>query len=265
MKESPGEVSIGKLCVLASSSAGNSVFISNGATRILIDAGLSRRELRLRLESIGEDLAQLDAILITHEHSDHVSGLPVLVKQCRAPVYLSLNTAPTIEWGGAQAEVRCFQAGSAFTVGGFEITSFTTPHDAVDPVGFTLESGGVKVGIATDLGYLPDSVKWHLRECRFLLLESNHDVKMLKVGPYPWAVKQRVLSRRGHLSNDHAADYIGAELPGEVETLVLGHLSENNNHPAIVEVTARQALDRRGRQPRLVVAEPRHRSEVFEW
>lgn len=230
---------------------------------------MSRKEAFARLEGIGEDPTRLDAILITHEHCDHVSGLPALARPRkdgkRAPaVYLTHLTAPTIDWGnGVRPELRCFQAGSAFQVGDLEIRSFTVPHDAIDPVGFTVTARGVKIGVCTDLGYIPDSVKWHLRDTRFLILESNHDIEMLKVGPYPWSVKQRVLSRKGHLSNDLVCDYIKGDLPPTVETLVLGHLSENNNHPAIVELSAKQALFCRGADPRLVIADPRRASEAF--
>jgi phosphoribosyl 1,2-cyclic phosphodiesterase len=240
------------------------LFVAGGRTRILIDAGLSRKETLARLAAIGEDGSRLDAILITHEHADHVSGLPVLSRHTRAPVYLTHRTAPLIEWNGAPpAAVECFQAGARFEVGDITVQSFTIPHDAADPVGFALTVEGVRLGVVTDLGYLPENVKHHVAVSDWLLLESNHDVDMLKVGPYPWALKQRVLSRMGHLSNDAAGSYVAEEMPGGVHTLVLGHLSENNNLPALAELTARQALDARGHAARLVVAEPRKQTEVF--
>ena len=248
---------------MASSSAGNSIFISGARTRLLIDAGLSKKETFARLAAIEEDARKLDAILITHEHADHIAGLPALGRGVKAPVFLSHLTAPLIEWNGAMPEVRCFQAGAKFDVGDAVVQSFTIPHDALDPVGFTVTLEGVRVGIVTDLGYIPDSVKWHVAGCHFLLLESNHDIDMLKVGPYPWALKQRVLSRKGHLSNDAAGEYIRDEMPGHIHTLVLGHLSENNNLPALAELSARQALDERAHAARLVIAEPRKQSEVF--
>ena len=249
--------------MLASSSAGNSTFVQMGRTRVLIDAGLSRRDLFARLAAVGEDPAQIDGILVTHEHTDHVCGLPALARRLKKPVFLTHRTAPTIDWAGTVPGYETFQAGLQFEFGDMQVASFTIPHDAIDPVGFVLQGEGVRVGIATDLGYVPDSVKWILKGCHLLLLESNHDVDMLKVGPYPWAVKQRVLSRKGHLSNDLASGYIREELTQEVQTLVLGHLSENNNHPAIAEMTARQALERCGLNPRLVVLEPRKQSEIF--
>lgn len=132
-------------------------------------------------------------------------------------------------------------------------------------MGFTFRAQGVKLGIVTDLGYIPDSIKFHLRGCDLLLLESNHDLEMLKVGPYPWSVKQRVMSRKGHLSNEVTCDFIRRELDTSVSTLVLGHLSESNNHPEIVRLMANQALDGRALFTRLVIAEPRYTTETFTY
>jgi phosphoribosyl 1,2-cyclic phosphodiesterase len=264
------EAVIVKVCVLATSSAGNCTFVGTERSRILIDAGLSAKETCARLAAIGETPESLDAILITHEHSDHVSGLPVLIRWIRkkanrdVPVFLTRLTAPSIDWGDAPYEaVHAFQAGTGFAIGDLHVSSFTIPHDAIDPVGYTVTAHGVKIGLAMDLGYIPDSVKYHLGGSRLLVMESNHDLGMLKVGPYPWAVKQRVMGRRGHLSNEVVAEFIRDDLDGSVETLLLGHLSEHNNHPAIVEQLAAEALDQRLFRARLVVAEPRRQSEVF--
>ena len=151
-------------------------------------------------------------------------------------------------------------------VGDIEIDSFTIPHDAIDPVGFSFRSQGIKIGLVTDLGYIPDSIKFHLRGSQVLMLESNHDLDMLKVGPYPWAVKQRVMSRNGHLSNDVVGDFVGHESRFRYRsTLVLGHLSEHNNHPEIARMVAQQALDGRGLATRLVVASQRQPTEVFRF
>jgi phosphoribosyl 1,2-cyclic phosphodiesterase len=152
-------------------------------------------------------------------------------------------------------------------VGDIEIDSFTIPHDAIDPVGFCFRSQGIKVGFVTDLGYITNSIKFHLRGAHLLVLESNHDLEMLKVGPYPWSVKQRVMGRRGHLSNDVVCDFIRADLDSSINTLVLGHLSEHNNHPEIVWNQAARALDRASRAlfTRLVVVEPKQQSEIFSY
>ncbi len=258
--------------MLASGSAGNAAFLSTSGTKVLIDAGLSVKELTRRLAEIGERPEDLDAVLITHEHSDHISGLPRLVrarakKKKPIAVFVSRLTAPMIEWEGMDETPRVehFQAGSDWTVGDVKVQSFGIPHDAEDPVGFCLEAEGVKVGIATDLGYVPDSIKYHLRGVHFLLFESNHAIEMLKVGPYPWSVKQRVMSRKGHLSNDTTCDYIENDLDGGVQALILGHLSEQNNHPVIVRQGAECSLERRGIAPRLVIAEQRTPTEVFTY
>lgn len=254
-----------KICILASSSAGNSTFVATDRTRVLIDAGLSRREIAKRLSSIGEDIQALDAILVTHEHCDHTCGLATMAKtrSGQLPIYLTEGTAPFIDWGESTPVVERFQAGRCFPLGEFDITSFTIPHDAVDPVGYTLTAQGVKVGIATDLGYITDSLRVHLQGIDVLLLESNHDLEMLRVGPYPWSVKQRVMSRKGHLSNEVAADFIENDLDVRVSTLVLGHISEHNNHPELVRNMGLKALDGRSLFTRLVVAEPGVQSEVF--
>lgn len=251
--------------MLASGSSGNSTLISTGRTRLLVDAGLSRREICARLAAIGEQPEKIDAILISHEHSDHIAGLPVLAKHLRVPVYLSQLTAPSVCWNGYDPKLECFQAGSRITIGDIEIDTFTIPHDAIDPIGFCFHAEGVRIGLVTDLGYIPDSIKFHLRGADLLVLESNHDVEMLKVGPYPWPVKQRVMSRKGHLSNDVVCEFIRTELDTSVGTLVLGHLSEHNNHPAIVRLGAEQALAGRRLFTKLVIAEHRRPTEVFEY
>jgi phosphoribosyl 1,2-cyclic phosphodiesterase len=250
--------------VLASGSSGNSALVSTGSTRLLVDAGLSRRELINRLAAVGERFERIDAILISHEHSDHVSGLPVIAKTLDVPVYLTHLAAPAISWNGYQPKTEAFQAGMRLVIGDLEVDTFTIPHDAADPVGFCFRSQGLKIGLVTDLGYIPESIRYHLRGADLLVLESNHDLEMLKVGPYPWAVKQRVMSRNGHLSNDAVSDFIGSDLDGSVRTLVLGHLSEHNNHPEIARLSASQALTARGLETRLVIASRHEPTETFD-
>lgn len=228
-----------------------------------MDAGLSRKETFERLAAMGVDPESLNAILITHEHTDHVAGLPAIAKKLDIPVYLSRLTAPAIPWEDCVPKLELFQAGAGFPIGDIDVASFTIPHDAADPVGYSFRAAGIKVSIATDLGYLPESVKFHLRGSDLLLLESNHDVEMLKVGPYPWAVKQRVMGRMGHLSNDSAAAFVRDELDTRTSTLILGHLSEHNNHPALAEQASALALEGRRLFTRLVIAGARHGTETF--
>jgi phosphoribosyl 1,2-cyclic phosphodiesterase len=240
--------------VLASGSRGNCALVASSSTRILVDAGLSGRETCKRLHGLGERIDQISAILITHEHSDHVSGLQRLATKFKIPVFITEGTHHA--WNRAMRDdegkvpqlpkVEHFAAGRRFRIGDIEVSPFTIPHDAADPVGFTFLADGVKIGFATDLGYMPVSVRNHLSGSTVLVMESNHDVEMLRTGPYPWSVKQRVMSRVGHLSNDSLAEFITSDYDGSAEYLVLAHLSEQNNHPELARVSAEQAL--RGRQ-----------------
>jgi phosphoribosyl 1,2-cyclic phosphodiesterase len=236
--------------------------VATERTRLLVDAGLSRKETFERLNAAGCDPESLTAILITHEHADHVTGLAPIARKLNIPVYLSRLTAPAIAWNEYTPRLELFQAGSAFPIGDIDVTTFTIPHDAADPVGVSFRAEGIKISIATDLGYLPDSVRVHLRGSDALLLESNHDLEMLKVGPYPWAVKQRVMGRMGHLSNEVACNFVRDGLDLRTSTVILGHLSEHNNHPELVRLMASQALDGRGLFTRLLIADPRHATEA---
>lgn len=292
-----------RMTVLASGSKGNSTIVASSRTRILVDAGLSCRELMKRMKIAGEDWATLDAILITHEHQDHVQGLAVTARKLGIPVYFTEPThrawirwltprkrityaewleqrrqaanqpaaEPDAEEKAAAEEslnepekdpaalpaVEYFQSGSAFRIGDIAVTPFTIPHDAVDPVGFVFEVEEARIGIATDLGYLPSNLHVHLRRCHILMLESNHDLDMLRDGPYPWAVKQRVMSRVGHLSNDAAAEFLARGYDGQAEYVVLAHLSESNNLPELARLSAERALRNRMNllANRLVLAE----------
>jgi phosphoribosyl 1,2-cyclic phosphodiesterase len=331
-----------RMTVLASGSRGNSTVISSSRTRILVDAGISCRELFKRMQAAGEDPCTLDAILITHEHQDHVQGLSVAARRLGIPVYFTeathrawlrwMNprkrlsyadwlaqrkaeaaataaqsaqptesrpaTAPTMavlenavaddpfyreqalaECAAEQDElaaqlsalsddgsavpaepakptrpaadpcalpgVEYFRAGARFSIGDIDITPFTIPHDAVDPVGFVLQADGIRVGFATDLGYMAANVSQQLRGSDILLLESNHDLDMLRDGPYPWSVKQRVLSRVGHLSNAAAAEFLENGYDGQAAYVVLAHLSSSNNLPELARVAAAFALRNR--------------------
>ena len=334
-----------RMTVLASGSKGNSTVISSSRTRVLVDAGFSCRELLKRMSQAGEDPAQLDAILITHEHQDHIAGLSVLARRLNIPVFFTEPThrawvrmltprttmtyakwldhaqrekearaaavaasAPHSELAGQLAEessiiagiaaeaaalssdarsddpnailelpvdpdeedlcapesqlaaaqkpdpthlpaVEYFHSGTRFSIGDIDITPFTIPHDAADPCGFVFESEGIRMALATDLGYMPPNVKAALRRIDVLLLESNHDLEMLRDGPYPWSVKQRVLSRVGHLSNHATAEFLQKDYDGGASWIVLGHLSESNNAPELARLSAEQAL---GNHPTLL-------------
>jgi phosphoribosyl 1,2-cyclic phosphodiesterase len=236
--------------VLASGSRGNTAVVESSRARILVDAGISCRETFKRLKLAGLEPKSLSAILITHEHSDHVYGLATLAKKLDIPVFMTGATHQT--WARSLrddagqlpklAKLEIFSAGRQFQIADITVTPFTIPHDAADPVGFTFRAEGAKIAFATDLGYMPASVRDHLRRCDVLIIESNHDVEMLRVGPYPWSVKQRVMSRVGHLSNDSLAQFFAEDYDGGASHIVLAHLSEQNNHPEVARRVAENAL-----------------------
>jgi len=297
-----------RFTVLASGSKGNCTVVTGGNTRILVDAGLSCRELFRRMRMVDEDPATLDAIIITHEHSDHVAGLAVTARKLGIPVYFTEGThrawvrwlsprrqmtytqwleqcrkqaaarmaeadaAMNDECDPEEAEISAdsapvetavpipdktipekdptwlpsiqfFQAGKQLQIGDISVSPFTIPHDAADPVGFVFQAEGVRMAVATDLGYIPPNVKAQLKSVDLLLLESNHDLEMLRDGPYPWSVKQRVLSRVGHLSNEATATYLETEYDGQATYVILGHLSESNNLPELARISAERALN----------------------
>jgi phosphoribosyl 1,2-cyclic phosphodiesterase len=241
------------LSVLASGSRGNCAIVRSSQTQILVDAGISCRETFKRMRAAGEDPRAISAILITHEHSDHVCGLAMLAKRLNVPIFMTGATHQA--WTRAMrdangerphlAKLEVFLSGSRFQIGDITVTPFTIPHDAADPVGFTFRAEGIKLGFVTDLGYLPPNVCDHLCGCDVLVIESNHDVEMLRGGPYPWSVKQRVMSRVGHLSNDALADFFAKDYDGEAAYVVLAHLSEQNNHPELARGAAEKALGSR--------------------
>ena len=319
-----------RMTVLASGSKGNSTVIASARTRILVDAGLSCRELLKRMALAGEDPNTLDAILITHEHQDHIAGLGVLARRLGIPVFFTepthrawvrmltpRTTMTYAKWldhvqqektaranAAAQFEaiatisaeaaaltedlrsddpnatlelpidpdagleaaeldlqqpalpkekanpahlpaVEYFHAGTHFSIGDLEISPFTIPHDAADPCGFVFQADGIRMALATDLGYMPPNVKSALKRIDVLLLESNHDLEMLRDGPYPWSVKQRVLSRVGHLSNHATAEFLARDYDGGAAYIILGHLSEANNAPELALLSAEQAIGNR--------------------
>ena len=232
-----------KICLLASGSKGNAILVESGQTRLLIDAGLSAREIRRRLDLVGVDAESLTALLITHEHTDHVRGLGPLVRQLDIPVYLQSDLARRLPDVGKNACVREFVDGEDFAVNDLTVRPFAVTHDSLAPVGFTLTGELGKIGIATDLGIVTRLVTDCLQDCRAVVLETNHDEAMLRDGPYPWKLKQRVRSSHGHLSNNSGGALLRDLVWAGLETVFLGHLSESNNCPELAVEAARRALN----------------------
>jgi len=238
---------------LASGSAGNATLLETEQTCLLVDAGINRKELLRRLEATGNKPERIDGILISHEHTDHTCGLPMIGHEWGTTAFLTELTFREIRRTLPESatkkltRVEKICAGDVFKIGDIEICAFAIPHDAADPVAYTFRSNGTKVAIVTDLGYLPELVKHHLRDSDCLILESNHDLDMLKVGPYPWHIKQRVMSRTGHLSNSVVSDFLADPemFDGRARYLVLAHISEQNNTPDIARLTAEQGLQQR--------------------
>ena len=218
------------LSVLASGSKGNSIYLATDRVRLLIDAGLSGRETKRRLATMGVDPKELAGIIITHEHLDHVRGLGSLARRYRLPVYLNQPTyAHLPETVGQLGEKVEFCTGRSFSLGDVTIHPFAISHDAADPVGFALYNGSVQVGVCTDLGAATNLVRHHLEECSILILEANHDVEMLKNGPYPWPVKQRIRSKFGHLSNEQSVKVLSQVYSENLQEVIFAHMSEINN------------------------------------
>ncbi|HEX9861296.1 MAG TPA: MBL fold metallo-hydrolase [Nitrospirota bacterium] len=231
------------MCALASGSKGNCIYIECGKTRILVDAGLSKREIRGRLARIGVTPEQISGIVVSHEHADHIKGVGVMARGFGIPVYMTGRTlSSTYGRLGNGIEVREFGPGEPFQVGDIYVEPFSTPHDAADPAGFAFHHGGVKLGFATDLGYATRLVIERLKGSDMLFIESNHDPVMLKEGPYPWMLKQRVAGKEGHLSNDDAGRLLGELLHPGLMHVVLAHLSETNNLPELAYNTTRDVL-----------------------
>jgi phosphoribosyl 1,2-cyclic phosphodiesterase len=226
---------------LASGSGGNASVVSAGDHALLVDCGISCKQVVRRMQTAGLNAEQLRAIAVTHEHSDHVAGIRVTAQRLGLPVYMTAACAQKVALPG-DIEVRHFQPGVGFQVGDLEVEPYRIPHDTVDPVGFVVGCGDDRVGICTDLGSVTRLVIEKLRSCRVVLLEFNHDTKMLLDGPYPWHLKQRVRGRHGHLSNDQAGQLLEKLGQGMVEVVLLAHLSGKNNRPELALRAAQAAL-----------------------
>jgi len=247
-----------RLAVLGSGSRGNAVVIEHAGRRLLIDAGFSCKQIEKRLAELGVDAAGLSAVVVTHEHSDHTRGVDVLARRHRLPVWATAGTldecrrlAPEVRAGA-----RLLVSGVPAEIAGFEVEPFAIPHDAREPVGLVVRSaGGHRVGLVADLGSRSRLAWGRLLDLDVLLLETNHDLEMLRNGPYPWSLKQRVAGRHGHLSNRDAADGLPELLGDRLRWVVLYHLSQTNNLPALAVAEIGEALAREGAAAEIALTE----------
>lgn len=243
------------VCMLASGSKGNAIYVSDGATSLLVDAGLSGIDIQRRMEWAGLCPERLSAIVVSHEHSDHIRGVGVLSRRYKLPVYISPDT---LKAAGSQMgrlhDIRPFHIGRSFAINNLALHPFATSHDAQDPAGFTISRNGQKVGIATDLGVATGMVRQHLKNCTLLVLEANHDPDMLVNGPYPWPLKQRIKSRNGHLSNKDSGHLLAEIQHDGLCHVILAHLSETNNTPEKALDTVERVLGGASRSFQIHVA-----------
>lgn len=254
-----------KICSLASGSKGNSLFLETGGVRLLIDAGLSLREITARLLASRIAPDSIHAVLVTHEHGDHIRSVGSFARRHNLPVLVSYATRQTAERYLHKAKLLEFETGYSFTFRDILIDPFPVSHDCCDPVGFVLESAEGKAGTATDLGMVTRLVREKLKGCRALNLESNHDPEMLLNGPYPWNLKQRIKSRHGHLSNQESLELLHDLAHDGLDALVMAHLSEVNNHPdKVAETTASFLKDQNRCAPRIVIGDQYQAGPVLE-
>ena len=228
----------------ASGSSGNCTYIASDTTRLLIDAGISTGRIRAHLREMGTDLEGLHGICITHEHIDHVQALPVLQRQHPVPLFANAGTVQSIARSAKFQDLRwnIFTTGNAFDIGDFRIEPYSIPHDAFDPVGYLVHWGPVKIGMATDIGLPTALIRTRLKGCHAMVLETNHDEQMLQNADRPWSLKQRILGRQGHLSNDNAARML-VEIAGpQLQRVYLAHLSDDCNRPELARGTILRAL-----------------------
>jgi phosphoribosyl 1,2-cyclic phosphodiesterase len=236
-----------RFSVLGSGSRGNAVYIEAGNSSVLIDAGFSGKELQRRMETVGRDLADVNAICITHEHNDHICGAGVISRRYEIPVVINGGTLEAASSKmGKLFGTTIFSPGDVIAVGDLEIRSFCISHDTADPVGYVISDGQKRLGYLTDTGKVSHLMARRLLSCHGIILEFNHDLEMLKYGPYPLPLQQRVRSSRGHLSNEDAADFLTDLMEGEIREVVLAHLSEKNN---TVELAREAALKRLAQWP----------------
>jgi phosphoribosyl 1,2-cyclic phosphodiesterase len=237
-----------KFTILGSGSAGNCAYLETSEARVLVDAGFSPRQIRKRLAGIGRTPENLTAILVTHEHADHVQGLAGIARKLDIPVYCNRATKEAFEYQlEARFDCRLFETGASFEIGDLLVDTFMIPHDAQDPVGYLLRTTAGNIGFATDLGHVTKLVLERIRPANVLVLESNHDVKMLQdCVRRPWSLKQRILGRHGHLSNDAAAEAVAQIMSGDLRHLYLAHLSRECNRPELAHYVMNERLQQIG-------------------
>ena len=234
--------------VVSSGSGGNATLVEAAGTRLLIDAGLGPRELAERLQAIGVDPTSLAAVVLSHEHGDHARGAASFARRWGMPLAGTRGTYAAAGLGAVEIpRYDVLAANACLRIGAIELRPVAIPHDAAEPVAFVIAAGGVSLGHATDLGHVSRGVVEAFRDCDALLIESNYDPAMLRDGPYPWSLKERILSPRGHLANGDVARFLGDGLGAACGQLVLAHLSQKNNHPELARMSAEAALRRRGR------------------
>lgn len=250
---------------LVSGSSGNAIHVSSGEAALLVDIGVSCKRIEAGLSAIGAHPDEVDGILITHEHSDHVCGLDVFCRRHRVPVYINRRTWARVKprlRDPSQIDVRFVEAGERIELAGLDVQSFSTPHDAADPVGWRIDTGTRVVSVLTDLGHFSDAIYEAIAGSDIVYIEANYDPEMLRYGPYPWHLKQRIASADGHLSNLDSAEAIRRLIASGTGTFVLSHLSEHNNLPSLAELTVSRQLAEHDlvaeRDYRLLLA-PRHR------
>ena len=238
-----------RFSILASGSSGNSILIETERTKVLIDAGLSGKQIEGRLQGVGVNPTSLDAILVTHEHSDHIKGVGVLARRYQIPVYTHEKTWRELDRliGEIPEDQRfIFDDGEVRHFADLDIESFGTSHDAAYPMGFCFHHGQKKLSLATDLGYVSQKIKDKIKDSHVYIFESNHDVEMLRMGHYPWNIKRRILSDVGHLSNEDAGIALCDVLGGNKEKVYLSHLSKDNNMMELARLTVKNILDEHG-------------------
>lgn len=222
-----------EVCALASGSNGNCYYIGNGEEAVLIDAGISRRQVLKRMKEVKLDIRKVKAVFISHEHADHIRGLRVLCDMQDVPGYLTETTMNKARKDTHPKRLKLFKPGESVQIGTMTVHTFAKQHDAVDPCSFRVEVNGQQVGVMTDIGAACDNVKAHLSQCHVVFLESNYDERLLEEGPYPYYLKQRVASERGHLSNDQAVELVKELQDSPLKTIFLSHISADNNRPEL--------------------------------